>query len=164
VRLRIRLRLRLKYRTGKRPSHSTLASASVYFWSGREDLNLRHPAPKAGALPGCATPRRGISAGCILPYCSRFFKSYSAPLADVSLRQLQKYAIGHFSSQFAHSVRGHYAVHNQWQGKVVSLETRRGLPMSNDVSNSLLCSKAGALPSCVTPRLGLISLTAAIRL
>ena len=27
-------------------------------WSGREDLNLRHPAPKAGALPGCATPRR----------------------------------------------------------------------------------------------------------
>ena len=28
-------------------------------WSGREDLNLRPPAPKAGALPGCATPRRG---------------------------------------------------------------------------------------------------------
>src|SRR5687767_11202251 len=27
-------------------------------WSGREDLNLRHPAPKAGALPGCATPRQ----------------------------------------------------------------------------------------------------------
>ena len=27
-------------------------------WSGREDLNLRLPAPKAGALPGCATPRR----------------------------------------------------------------------------------------------------------
>jgi hypothetical protein len=29
----------------------------VGFWSGREDLNLRPPAPKAGALPGCATPR-----------------------------------------------------------------------------------------------------------
>src|SRR5436853_2878303 len=29
----------------------------LYFWSGREDLNLRPPAPKAGALPGCATPR-----------------------------------------------------------------------------------------------------------
>jgi hypothetical protein len=28
-----------------------------FYWSGREDLNLRHPAPKAGALPGCATPR-----------------------------------------------------------------------------------------------------------
>ena len=26
-------------------------------WSGREDLNLRPPAPKAGALPDCATPR-----------------------------------------------------------------------------------------------------------
>lgn len=26
-------------------------------WSGREDLNLRPPAPEAGALPGCATPR-----------------------------------------------------------------------------------------------------------
>src|SRR5256885_16993341 len=25
--------------------------------SGREDSNLRPPAPKAGALPGCATPR-----------------------------------------------------------------------------------------------------------
>ena len=29
-------------------------------WSGREDLNLRHPAPKAGALPGCATPRQAL--------------------------------------------------------------------------------------------------------
>lgn len=27
-------------------------------WSEREDLNLRHPAPKAGALPGCATLRK----------------------------------------------------------------------------------------------------------
>ena len=26
-------------------------------WSGRQDLNLRHPAPKAGALPNCATSR-----------------------------------------------------------------------------------------------------------
>ena len=28
-------------------------------WSGRQDLNLRHSAPKADALPGCATPRGG---------------------------------------------------------------------------------------------------------
>jgi hypothetical protein len=28
-------------------------------WSGREDSNLRPPAPKAGALPDCATPRHG---------------------------------------------------------------------------------------------------------
>ncbi len=27
-------------------------------WSGRQDSNLRHPAPKAGALPNCATSRR----------------------------------------------------------------------------------------------------------
>src|SRR4030095_9484950 len=26
-------------------------------WSGRLDLNQRPPAPQAGALPGCATPR-----------------------------------------------------------------------------------------------------------
>ncbi len=26
-------------------------------WSGREDSNLRPSAPKADALPGCATPR-----------------------------------------------------------------------------------------------------------
>lgn len=30
-------------------------------WSGREDSNLRPPVPKTGALPDCATPRRGIS-------------------------------------------------------------------------------------------------------
>ena len=27
-------------------------------WSGRRDLNPRQPAPKAGALPDCATPRK----------------------------------------------------------------------------------------------------------
>ena len=26
-------------------------------WSGWRDSNSRHPAPKAGALPDCATPR-----------------------------------------------------------------------------------------------------------
>ena len=30
-------------------------------WSGRPDLNRRPPAPKAGALPGCATPRHATS-------------------------------------------------------------------------------------------------------
>ncbi len=30
--------------------------------SGRRDLNPRHPAPKAGALPGCATPRDVVTA------------------------------------------------------------------------------------------------------
>src|ERR687884_76846 len=32
-------------------------NAARCYWSGREDSNLRPPAPKAGALPGCATPR-----------------------------------------------------------------------------------------------------------
>ena len=32
-------------------------------WSGREDSNLRPPAPKAGALPDCATPRRRQATG-----------------------------------------------------------------------------------------------------
>src|SRR5947209_820179 len=34
---------------------------SVKIWSGRGDLNARPPAPKAGALPGCATPRQKCS-------------------------------------------------------------------------------------------------------
>jgi hypothetical protein len=28
------------------------------FWSGWQDLNLRPPAPKAGAIPSYATPRK----------------------------------------------------------------------------------------------------------
>src|SRR5438309_10704684 len=48
-------------RAGTTSSHPLLARNqpnSLRNWSGREDLNLRPPAPKAGALPGCATPRR----------------------------------------------------------------------------------------------------------
>ena len=33
-------------------------SLPTEIWSGRADLNGRPPAPKAGALPGCATPRQ----------------------------------------------------------------------------------------------------------
>ncbi len=46
------------------PSRKKLAAAAIGSpregereWSGREDLNLRPPAPEAGALPSCATPR-----------------------------------------------------------------------------------------------------------
>ena len=39
-------------------------------WSGRRDLNSRHPAPKAGALPGCATPR---------PFSNRRATPHSGP-------------------------------------------------------------------------------------
>src|SRR5438309_1351191 len=45
-------------------------------WSGREDSNLRPPAPEAGALPDCATPRSLVVCGAgqesrrIAPGCS----------------------------------------------------------------------------------------------
>ena len=31
---------------------------TLTLWSGWRDSNSRHPAPKAGALPDCATPRK----------------------------------------------------------------------------------------------------------
>ena len=31
---------------------------NFYKWSGRQDLNLRPPGPKPGALPSCATSRK----------------------------------------------------------------------------------------------------------
>jgi hypothetical protein len=142
VRLRIRLRLRLKYRTGKRPSHSTLASASVYFWSGREDLNLRHPAPKAGALPGCATPRRGISAGCILPYCSRFFKSYSALLLlrMCRFRQSQICPSATPIAVYSFNKKALCPFITNWPGKSVRWKREGNYPCLNDVSNPLFCA------------------------
>ena len=42
-------------RTGARPS------GLLKVWSGRPDSNPRPPAPHAGALPGCATPRTADS-------------------------------------------------------------------------------------------------------
>ena len=36
-----------------------LANGEAFRWSGRLDLNQRPPAPHAGALPSCATPRHG---------------------------------------------------------------------------------------------------------
>ena len=44
--------------TYRKPFDLIFQRAKNEEWSGREDLNLRPPAPKAGALPGCATPRR----------------------------------------------------------------------------------------------------------
>ena len=47
-------------RSGFRLLRATQRSA-LLDWSGRGDLNARPPAPKAGALPGCATPRLSTS-------------------------------------------------------------------------------------------------------
>lgn len=38
-------------------NYTRIISPALTNWSERQDLNLRHPAPKAGALPNCATPR-----------------------------------------------------------------------------------------------------------
>jgi site-specific DNA recombinase len=46
------------YPTYRKPFDLIFERAKNREWSGREDLNLRPPAPKAGALPGCATPRQ----------------------------------------------------------------------------------------------------------
>src|ERR1700736_1227902 len=44
----------------RRPgSYLTTPPAAISRKSGRQDLNLRPPEPHLGALPGCATPRRG---------------------------------------------------------------------------------------------------------
>src|SRR5690349_17626754 len=53
------------WRTGVEPAGTDIAQARCHpgvtpglgKWSGRLDSNQRPPAPKAGALPGCATPR-----------------------------------------------------------------------------------------------------------
>ena len=37
-----------------------LNSNKTFFWSGWQDSNLRPPAPKAGAIPGYATPRTDL--------------------------------------------------------------------------------------------------------
>jgi site-specific DNA recombinase len=44
--------------TYRKPFDLSFERGKTENWSGREDLNLRPPAPKAGALPGCATPRQ----------------------------------------------------------------------------------------------------------
>ena len=43
------------------------AKAPAGPWSGRLDSNQRPPAPKAGALPGCATPRLWDSTALVRP-------------------------------------------------------------------------------------------------
>src|SRR5437870_5753296 len=40
------------------PVELRAAAGTLDPWSGWRDLNTRHLAPKASALPGCATPRK----------------------------------------------------------------------------------------------------------
>jgi hypothetical protein len=46
--------------TYRKPFDVIFQRAKIEEWSGRPDLNRGPPAPKAGALPGCATPRHEV--------------------------------------------------------------------------------------------------------
>ena len=77
----IGLRARLARQKGFEPlTHGLEGRCSFHlsYWreSGRADLNGRPPAPKAGALPGCATPRT-ISIN-IAPPLSPYFSPQTA--------------------------------------------------------------------------------------
>ena len=58
------------WKAGVLPLNYTRINALKARWSGRQDSNLRHPAPKAGALPNCATSR------CYVLY---YYNDFSAP-------------------------------------------------------------------------------------
>ena len=55
----------LRYAKKKKPPCKFLCRRLFFSSSGHQDSNLGPPAPKAGALPGCATPRRGCVDGCV---------------------------------------------------------------------------------------------------
>ena len=57
--------------TTKRIS-ALLPKSFLSCWSGRRDLNPRHPVPKTGALPGCATPRQICEDSLWLRCCGEF--------------------------------------------------------------------------------------------
>ena len=60
-------------------------------WSGRQDSNLRHPAPKAGALPGCATSRHPnslISIADFLRVFGQFRAKFTKGIASMGNRVL----------------------------------------------------------------------------
>jgi hypothetical protein len=69
-----------------RSANACICFPMKFEWSGRRDSNSRPSAPKADALPGCATPRRVqfIAASVVLPYqpgacrpCSRLPPTHS---------------------------------------------------------------------------------------
>ena len=49
--------LGLEGRCSIQMSYGRIVEFTMPKWSGWRDSNSRHPAPKAGALPDCATPR-----------------------------------------------------------------------------------------------------------
>ena len=57
-----------------------LVETSRFFWSGRQDSNLRPPGHKPGALPSCATPRSTYLLYTFLGQMSSIFCKYKAIL------------------------------------------------------------------------------------
>ena len=60
-------------------NHFHCIKMKVVFWSRRQDSNLRHLAPKASALPNCATPR------CYLVVCFFIVGGFLLALPKASL-------------------------------------------------------------------------------
>src|SRR4029079_10918486 len=48
------------HRWSRRKAAVSALRSVIDEWSGRQDSNLRPSAPKADALPGCATPRHAL--------------------------------------------------------------------------------------------------------
>jgi hypothetical protein len=66
-------------------------------WSGRCDSNTRPPAPKAGALPGCATPRH-FCASLILNHFPNFRYRQATLIGRYSLQPSQNFSPTFFVS------------------------------------------------------------------
>ena len=74
------------------PTHGLEGRCSIQLsygckWSGRQDLNLRPPRPRRGALPNCATSRTVAHNNInIITHCSDFAKG---KIYKLSFRQAQ---------------------------------------------------------------------------
>ena len=69
---------------------NTLDKPRCFYWSGRQDLNLRPRGPKPRALPDCATPRRHNAA--TVSVCPNELRSFSqtTTLAHCSFQNLKQ--------------------------------------------------------------------------
>ena len=61
---------------------------SGFWWSGWQDSNLRPPAPKAGAIPGYATPRAETPS---IPFWERKYRKLFARFKEFRLRNMMQF-------------------------------------------------------------------------
>ena len=76
------------------PAELQAQSCSI-IWSGWRDSNPRHPAPKAGALPGCATPRYQVSRQMSI----LLHKTHILPSWNINRRRILLYQRLHHNDQ-----------------------------------------------------------------